>query len=228
MASRGRAAHIGEDAARDYSSSPDPLALSTHENTTTSTRKTQHTPTHPRTASPNKHNRRPSTHEFELSSPAKSMIMNTPRTGGASPWRIKVTVQAEPESDGENTMSPMVKKATRTKTTTIPLKDPDAPSPMKRRRGRPRKSDAAGSTPAKTKRKSTPAKRAARSKSRDTSVGPASASAADMDMDTPPVRRRGRPRKVTQPATEDEETLVVDAGRANSAVQGGATPLPAE
>lgn len=156
------------------------------------------------------------------------MIMNTPRTGGASPWRIKVTVQAEPESDGENTMSPMVKKATRTKTTTIPLKDPDAPSPMKRGRGRPRKSDAAGSTPAKTKRKGTPAKRAARSKSRDTSVGLAGASAADMDMDAPPVRRRGRPRKVTQPATEDEETLVVDADKAGSAVQGGTTPLPAE
>ncbi|KAJ4989490.1 hypothetical protein SVAN01_05025 [Stagonosporopsis vannaccii] len=218
MAPRGRAEHISDDAAREYSSSPDPLAMSTHDNTTTSTRKPRNTPSQ---------NRRPSMHAFELSSPAKSMVMNTPRTGGASPWRIKVTVQAEPESDGENTMSPMVKKVTRTKTTTVPLKDHGAPTPMKRGRGRPRKSDAAGSTPAKTKRKGTPVKRVARSKSRDVSVGQAGSSAADIDTDAPPVRRRGRPRKVIQPATEDEETLVVEAEEVEPAGQAGTTPLPA-
>ncbi|KAF3040489.1 hypothetical protein E8E12_006198 [Didymella heteroderae] len=167
-------------------------------------------------------------HEFELSSPAKSMVMNTPRMGGASPWRIKVTVQAEPESDGENTMSPMVKKVTRTKTTTIPLKDHDAPTPIRRGRGRPKKTDATGSTPAKTKPKGTPVRRAARSKSRGTSVGPAGSSAADIDTDAQPKRKRGRPRKVVQPATEDEETLVVDVADEEGTTGNANTPLPTE
>lgn len=229
MATRGRAEHASEDAARSYSSSPDPLALSTHENTITSTRKPQYTPrARSRTSSPTKQDSRLGMQEFEISSPAKSMVMNTPRMGGASPWRIKVTVQAEPESDGENTMSPMVKKVTRTKTTTIPLKDHDAPTPMRRGRGRPKKTDAAGSTPAKTKPKGTPVRRAARSKSRDTSVGPAGSSAADIDTDAPPRRKRGRPRKVTQPATEDEETLVVDVPEDEAVNQTNTTPLPTE
>jgi hypothetical protein len=229
MATRGRPERVSEDAARSYSSSPDPLALSTHENTMTSTRKPQHTPrARSRTSSPTKQNSRPSMHEFEISSPAKSMVMNTPRMGGASPWRIKVTVQAEPESDGENTMSPTVKKVTRTKTTTIPLKDHDAPTPMRRGRGRPKKTDAAGSTPAKTKPKGTPVRRAARSKSRDTSLGPTASSAADVDTDAPPKRKRGRPRKVAQPATDDEETLVVHVLEDEAASRVGATPLPTE
>ncbi|KAF2628665.1 hypothetical protein BU25DRAFT_439185 [Macroventuria anomochaeta] len=229
MAPRGRTEHISENAARGYSSSPDPLALSIHENTIASTRKPQHAPrARSRTSSPSKQNRRPSMPEFEISSPAKSMVMNTPRMGGASPWRIKVTVQAEPESDGENTMSPTVKKVTHTKTTTIPLKDHDAPSPLKRGRGRPKKADAAGSTPAKTKRKGTPVKRAAISKSRNANVGPAGSSAADIDTDVPPKSKRNRPRKVVQPATEDEEALVADVQEDEGANQVDATPLPTE
>ena len=228
MAPRARPGTMSEDAARSYSSSPDPLAMSAHENTITSTRKPQHTPrARSRTNSPNKQNRRLNMQEFEISSPAKSMVMNTPRMGDASPWRIKVTVQAEPESDGENTMSPTVKKATRTRTTTVPLKDHDAPTPMKRGRGRPRKSDAAGSTPAKTKPKGTPVRKAVRSKSRDISMGPAGSSAADIDTDTVPKRKRGRPRKVVQQPTEDEETLVVDVAEEDGANQLDATPLPA-
>ncbi|KAG9203255.1 hypothetical protein G6514_003174 [Epicoccum nigrum] len=226
MATPKRGDGFSDNAARDYSSSPDPLAMSGYDNTITSTRKPQHTPRTTST-SPSKQNRQTRTHEFEIASPAKSMVMNTPRMGGASPWRIKVTVQAEPESDGdgENTMSPTLKKVTRTKTTTVPLKDHDAPSPMKRGRGRPRKSDAAGSTPAKTKRKGTPIKRAARSKSRDTSAGPGS-SAAHVDADAPPKRKPGRPRKV-QSATEDEEKLLVNEQEEDGADHNDATPLPA-
>lgn len=166
--------------------------------------------------------------EFEISSPAKSMVMNTPRMGGASPWRIKVTVQAEPDSDGENTMSPSVKKVTRTKTTTIPLKDHDAPSPVKRGRGRPRKSDGAGGTPAKPRRKGTPVRRAARSKSRDVSLGPAGSSAADIDTDAPPKRKRGRPKKAAQPVTDEEETLVAHVAELQDDDQVDATPLPTD
>ncbi|KZM28155.1 uncharacterized protein EKO05_0005823 [Ascochyta rabiei] len=229
MAPPRRAERFSENATHDYPSSPDPLAMSTHENTITSTRKPQRTPRAPsRTSSPSKQSRTAIVPGFDLSSPAKSMVLNTPRMGGASPWRIKVTVQAEPESDGENTMSPTVKKVTRTKTTTIPLKYHDAPSPMKRGRGRPRKSDAAGGTPAKPKRKGTPVRRTARSKSRDASVGPTGSSAADIDTDVAPKRKRGRPRKVVQPATEDEETLVVDIPETQDDNQIDATPLPTE
>ncbi|KAI4943154.1 hypothetical protein J4E91_009594 [Alternaria rosae] len=204
MAPRGRSATAGDDAHTDrsYDSSPDPLALS-FDNTITSARKPR-----PRDSmagsSPTKQNRRLEASEMMFSSPTKSMIMSTPRGGGASPWRIKVTVQAEPGSDDVNAESPSVKRVTtRTKTTTVPLKDPDASSPVKRPRGRPRKSDV-GATP-KPKRKGTPVKRRARSGSRELNMKGGESSAADVDTDVPPKKRRGRPRKVVAMA-EDSET----------------------
>lgn len=196
MASRGRSPTKVDMEVRSYSSSPDPLALSFNDNKAKSTRKAT-----PRKAlvstSPSKQNRRSSITEYEFSSPSKAMVLNTPRTGGASPWRIKVTVQAEPGSDGENTESPSVKRVTRTQSTTIPLKDPDVSCPVKRGRGRPRKSDVGAAS--KPKRAGTPVKRAARSKSRDASAGAADPSAADVDTDAPPKRKRGRPRKSILP-----------------------------
>ncbi|KXT00325.1 hypothetical protein AC578_6468 [Pseudocercospora eumusae] len=75
-------------------------------------------------------------------SPSKSMILDTPHAGEASPWRIKVTVQAEPRdgSPGKKT----------TKTMTVPLE-----SPTKGRRS---------SSPTKkpTPKKPTPAKKRGR------------------------------------------------------------------
>ncbi|KAF7191138.1 hypothetical protein HII31_07498 [Pseudocercospora fuligena] len=75
-------------------------------------------------------------------SPSKSMILDTPQAGEASPWRIKVTVQAEPRdgSPGKKT----------TKTMTVPLE-----SPIKGRRS---------SSPTKkpTPKKPTPAKKRGR------------------------------------------------------------------
>lgn len=195
----------GDSFNRGYDSSPDPLAISTNENTASARRTTA--PRLPlRTNSPSKQNRTLDLSGLDLSSPAKSMIMSTPRVGSASPWRIKVTVQAEPGSDDENADSPSVKRVTRTTTTTVPLKDPDAQTPAKRPRGRPRKSNV-GIT-AKPKRNGTPLKKA-RPKSRDASVGAAGSSAADVDTDVPLKKRRGRPRKSIQPQTEDDETLVV-------------------
>ncbi|KAI4622551.1 uncharacterized protein J4E87_006493 [Alternaria ethzedia] len=203
MAPRGRSATAGDDAHSDrsYDSSPDPLALS-FDNTITSARKPR-----PRDSmagsSPTKQNRRLEASEMMFSSPTKSMIMSTPRGGGASPWRIKVTVQAEPGSDDVNA-SPSVKRVTtRTKTTTVPLKDHDTSSPVKRPRGRPRKSDV-GATP-KPKRKGTPVKRRARSGSRELNMKGGESSAADVDTDVPPKKRRGRPRKVVA-AAEDSGT----------------------
>ncbi|KAH7383267.1 hypothetical protein BKA66DRAFT_529864 [Pyrenochaeta sp. MPI-SDFR-AT-0127] len=206
MAPRGRSTIASEDVDRSYESSPDPLAFSTNENKAKALRKTAQK--EPLSAtSPSKQNRRFSVSDLDFSSPAKSMMLNTPRMGGASPWRIKVTVQAEPGSD-ENTESPSVKRVTRTKTTTVPLKDADTQSPVKRPRGRPRKSDVGAA--AKPKRSGTPVKRAPRSKSRDTNVAAVGSSAADVDTDVSPKKKRGRPRKSLQLPIEDDETLVVE------------------
>lgn len=166
-------------------SSPDPLAASFDRD-----RPRARPDQQPRAASsPGKQQ-----HRVHLSSPTKQMLLSTPRTAGHSPWRIKVTVQAEPGSDSEAIESPIVHHITHTKTTTIPLKDPDASSPVKRR-GRPRKSDA---TPA---RSATPVRRRAASKPRRPSLG--DTSAADVDTEATPKKRRGRPRKVQPPADDD-------------------------
>ncbi|KAG9187476.1 hypothetical protein G6011_05347 [Alternaria panax] len=205
MAPRGRSVTAGDDAYTDrsYDSSPDPLALSFDGTIPTSGRKPMPRDSMAR-SSPSKQKRRLEASEMMFSSPTKSMIMSTPRAGGASPWRIKVTVQAEPGSDEVNAESPSVKRVTRTKTTTVPLKDHDASSPVKRPRGRPRKSDV-GATP-KPKRKGTPVKRAARSRSPGANMKAGESSAADVDTDVPPKKRRGRPRKTVQLPPETSET----------------------
>ncbi|KAF2849888.1 hypothetical protein T440DRAFT_468948 [Plenodomus tracheiphilus IPT5] len=225
MASRGRTATANSDGDRNYDSSPDPLAMSMGENTTQAIRRKAAGRMPLTTNSPSKQNRTLDISELDFDSPAKSMILNTPRAGGASPWRIKVTVQAEPGSDEENTMSPSIKRVTRTKTTTVPLKDPDAQSPVKRPRGRPRKSD--GGVAAKPRRNGTPVKKAPRSKSRDASLDVAGSSAADVDTDVPPKKRRGRPRKSIQPPPEDDETLVIQETIPNDDMFADLTPVPA-
>ncbi|OAL52311.1 hypothetical protein IQ07DRAFT_585519 [Pyrenochaeta sp. DS3sAY3a] len=209
MAPRGRSAVASDMGDHSYESSPDPLASSFRANNNTNpraSRKSTHRAPFAAT-SPSKQNRRSSVSEFEFSSPSKSLIMDTPRKGGASPWRIKVTVEAEPGPDEENEPSPSIKRVTRTKTTTVPLKDPDASSPVKRPRGRPRKSDIGVAT--KPKRVGTPVKRAARSRSRDADARATDSNAADVDTDVPPKKKRGRPRKSIQPLQVDEEPRIV-------------------
>jgi hypothetical protein len=194
----------------DPESSPDPLAgsIAVDRPKPNPRRKPARSSKEPLvTSSPSKTNRRPSVAEQVLdqfSSPSKSMVLSTGRNGGASPWRIKVTVEAEPGSD-DNMESPIVRHATRTKTTTVPLKDPDASSPVKRL-GRPRKSEASSS--AKPKRSGTPVRRRAEPKERDSSVGAADAESAD----TTSKKRTGRPRKSIQPALDDSETLAINEG----------------
>ncbi|KAF1945328.1 hypothetical protein EJ02DRAFT_451630 [Clathrospora elynae] len=221
MAPRGRSSMAGADGDRSYDSSPDPLALPMDDNNAMPRRKLA-AKEGPTARSPSKQDRRLEASELIFSSPSKSMVMSTPRAGGASPWRIKVTVQAEPGSDEENTMSPSVKRLTRTKTTTVPLKDADIHTPAKRPRGRPRKSDAGSAL--KPKRNGTPAKRAARSKSRDTILRVGESSAADVDTDVPPKKRRGRPRKSVQPLTEDDNTIVVEVPQNLDTIAVEATP----
>ncbi|KAL9072201.1 MAG: hypothetical protein Q9157_005184 [Trypethelium eluteriae] len=70
--------------------------------------------------------------------PSKSIAFDTPASNGLSPWKIKVTVEAEPhsqESDVEN-VSPSQTTRVRSRSTKIPLKDVDGPSPGKPKRGR--------------------------------------------------------------------------------------------
>ncbi|KAF2193834.1 hypothetical protein K469DRAFT_712671 [Zopfia rhizophila CBS 207.26] len=224
MAPGVRADMSTDDLDRSYpESSPDPLAVSLNENRVKSRRKSTRPQKEPlASSSPNKQSRKPNVSEqtVELSSPSKSMVMNTGRSGGASPWRIKVTVEAEPgsgTSDDENMKSPSVKRMMRTKTTTVPLKDADASSPVKRR-GRPRKSD--GPTERKTRRSGTPVRR--RSKTRRSSNGATDTSAVNLYTDSAaaqPKKRRGRPRKSIQPEPEDEETLVVSSGEPKEQIQ---------
>jgi hypothetical protein len=127
------------------------------------------------------------------------MVLNTGKQGSASPWRIKVTVEAEPEGGpDENMASPTVRHMERRTTTTVPLKDDDDSAPPKRR-GRPRKSDTG--TSASAKRNGTPKK--VQPRKRRSSVGLAEAAVSDPPVDASPKKRRGRPRKSIQPEVEE-------------------------
>lgn len=143
-------------------------------------------------------------------SPAKSMFFDPdPEQGGVdSPWRIKVTVQAEPRPGSSSAKSP----APRTRVVKVPLKGMDSPSPQK---GLKRKLDADSAI---KKRKGTPRRRRSERLSGDKSK----LADTTMQEDTPapeeqPVKRkRGRPRK-SAPVEElvstntEEENIVPEA-----------------
>lgn len=198
---------------RSYESSPDPLNASINESILQSRRKVTRSAKTPLTSSSSsKQNRRASIPEstMEFSSPSKSMIMSTGSQAGASPWRIKVTVEAQPGSgsdaeNNENMQSPTFQRRTRTTTTTVPLKDADSSSPVKRR-GRPRKSDTTAG--AKAKRGGTPVGKRAQSRRRKSSIGVSDPSAADESTDTAPKKRKSRAKKSAPPEIEDEETPI--------------------
>ena len=204
-------------------SSPDPLALSWSDVNEKPSGRARKAPLALRSTNSQKSAQtgQPSAEQLlQMSSPAKSMVMNTGRSGGASPWRIKVTVEAEPSSgasDGDDAVgysSPSVRKVERTATKKVPLKQPDESSPVKCR-GRPRKSD--GPAAAK-KRNGTPVRRSARAVCKSTDAADESsfvdvstnqtAAAAKPQKKSdarapkaqePPKRRRGRPKKSIQP-----------------------------
>ena len=89
-------------------------------------------------------------------SPSKTVAFTTPAEPGSSPWKIKVTVQAEPRgAEKENNKTLKFQSVRGERTQRVPLKGEDESSPAKRR-GRPRKS--AGS-PANRKSSLTPARR---------------------------------------------------------------------
>ncbi|KAL1629120.1 hypothetical protein SLS56_005563 [Neofusicoccum ribis] len=143
-------------------------------------------------------------------SPSKSITMTTPRAAGSSPWRIKVTVEAQPHdehSQDENSLaSPTGARAARiaTQTTTIPLNDANGSSPLKRR-GRPRKSDTLPATQTTTiqlndANGSSPTKKRGRPRKSDTTPAIATQTTTVPLNDangSSPVKRNGKAKKGT-------------------------------
>lgn len=117
-------------------SSPDPLSILADECSLVRQSRGRKGPLAPRSSNIN-------------SSPTKSMILETKNADGGSPWRIRVTVQAEPGHDSNT------KRINRT--TKVPLRDAET-SPV-RRKGRPRKTNATSPARKDQTRKPTPVRR---------------------------------------------------------------------
>ncbi|KAF2227589.1 hypothetical protein BDZ85DRAFT_254547 [Elsinoe ampelina] len=73
-----------------------------------------------------------------LISPSKTIVLNTRDPNGQSPWKIKVTVEAEPGFGIDRSVTRRAAQAGK-QTTKVPINDNMQSSPVKRR-GRPRKS----------------------------------------------------------------------------------------
>ncbi|OCK79257.1 hypothetical protein K432DRAFT_383242 [Lepidopterella palustris CBS 459.81] len=198
-------------------SSPDPLSMSYSASRPISTRpvskKPRKAPLAPSSANTQQQQTSYNIPSSDFPSPTKSMTMHTGRSGGVSPWKIKVTVEAEPEMDGSGEENvgyslPTPGLTTHTTTRTVPVKDYDGSSPVKRR-GRPRKSDASFVT--KPTRSGTPVQR--KSRGQKSSIGIAEDSIPDILTESgtaPPKRGRGRPRKSVQSETDVDKTAIVD------------------
>lgn len=124
----------------------------------------------------------------------------------ASPWRIRVTVEAEQE-DTQNSQSsrnilPAKRLTERMTTIMVPLKDADEQSPAvsKKGRGRPRKSvDSPG------KKIGTPKQKSAGSRTTVPASTKKSSNETGSHTPTPSKRGRGRPRKIKEDLAEDLE-----------------------
>ncbi|MCJ1371381.1 hypothetical protein MMC20_002596 [Loxospora ochrophaea] len=146
-----------------------------------------------------------------LSKYSPSPMKSAARTENVvSPWRIRVTVEADPEGQAgekvQHMMSPTKRIAERRKTTTVPLKDADESSPVvaKRGRGRPRKS-----LDKPVKRPGTPSagKNSRRKTQGDTELQPSQR--LTTVGRTPPKKARGRPKKAKE-VDENTSLLTVD------------------
>ena len=200
--------------AYDILSSPDPLALS-NENIST------HSPTKGRGAilTPRKALAETSgnTHvqDFYLNTPPPRRTSPTklPKQRGqsTSPWRIRLTLQAEQADDfqgGPSTKrTPTKRLIERSTTITVPLNGGDDTPELvqKRGRGRPRKS-----LEAPAKRSGTPIpKKAARRKTVPDVVEEQDDSPVSMRV-TPPKRAKGRPRKSLESAMDIQKSMGAD------------------
>lgn len=122
----------------------------------------------------------------------------------ASPWRIRVTVEAEQDntqhSEASHNTTPAKRLAERTTTTMVPLKDVDEQSPAvsKRGRGRPKKSiDSPGKKAGTPKQKSSGSRKTLPPSTQKPS------NETGRHTPTPSKRRRGRPRKSAGGVAED-------------------------
>lgn len=126
----------------------------------------------------------------------------------ASPWRIRVTVEAQQEGKGKSAnlwnAPPKSRLAERTVTTTVPLKDGDGQS-SKKMRGRPRKSL---DTPLKRSGTLKP-KPVGSAEKKITSVN-IGAKDDSCQSSTPGRRKAGRPRKSLERFTEGSEAQTED------------------
>lgn len=195
-------------------SSPDPLGMSNG-----------NIPSH----SPTKADRRPAitprkalveasgnaqVQEFYINTPPNprrnSSPMKSPRqtTQSTSPWRIRLTVQAEQMEDMQKAAKSPVKRLTeRTTTITVPLKGgDDTPPAEKKGRGRPRKS-----FDSPVKRAGTPKPKSKAGGRRKTMPeSPKKREEAYSEMATPPKKPRGRPRKSVEPSFNPSQEAEID------------------
>ncbi|MCJ1473727.1 hypothetical protein MMC13_002378 [Lambiella insularis] len=191
-------------------SSPDPLADSLNNASTTPsnpTRAVSITPKKPVVAA----NGNVRLQDFYLTTPPAGLLRKSSPTKSIaqtqnllSPWRIHVTVEAEKDEGMARksrslSKSPSKRVTGRTVTTTIPLKGADDSSPVlaKRGRGRPRKS-----LDAPTKRSGTPIPRKS-ARRRTSGVEAVEALESSGTQFTPPKKPRGRPRKSLEVGTDN-------------------------
>ena len=148
-------------------------------------------------------------------SPAKSPRQTTQST---SPWRIRLTVEAEQMDDMQKSEPSPVKRLTeRTTTITVPLKGgDDTPPAGKQGRGRPRKS-----LDSPVKRAGTP-KSTARGRRKTMPKSPEKREEAHSETATRPRKPRGRPRK-SAPNLDTSKKDEVDVWLGSSLADGGET-----
>lgn len=125
----------------------------------------------------------------------------------ASPWRIRVTIEAEQEDEqhdqsSRSTLS-VKRLAERMTTTMVPLKDADEKSHSisKQGRGRPRKSIASPK-----KKLVTPTQQSAGSRKTESKSAKTPSIETDRQTSSPSKRGRGRPKKSTEVFAEDLES----------------------
>ena len=179
-------------------SSPDPLGMSNSNVSSHSpTKKGRHLFITPRKAL-TEASGNAQVQEFYINTPPiptrNASPKKSPRqtTRSSSPWRIRLTVQAEPVDERQRYEKSPVKRLTeRTTTTTVPLKggDDTPPAVEKKSRGRPRKS-----LDGPVKRSGTPKPKAGRRRTMPESPKKLEAD-AHSEIVTPHKKPRGRPKK---------------------------------
>ena len=145
----------------------------------------------------------PQVQEFYIDTPPNPTRNGSPKKSprqirqSTSPWRIRLTVQAEPIDEMQKSnKSPKKRLTERTTTTTVPLKggDDSPPAGEKKGRGRPRKS-----LDGPVKRSGTPKPKAG-GRRRAISESPKKQEAdVDSEKATPSKKPRGRPKKSMEP-----------------------------